>query len=565
MAGILDSPNKRYLEIETINSKIIDKEIELFKLNTYFRFQNGKDRPGKRLRIMAYQNINYFCTFSGLLVNVIYNFVYYDKLRVSKPGPVLPGEILHIPTIIQLGATVPRFVGKAILISGTAFEAALEAYDKNGERKRGFDIKTVDAKVLQIKKDIDTLMAKRNIILSQAYDLSNKQKEIANLDTKLMSESQDLACIEYVRLHSRSVYRSMYNRSENTLTLIKKSDGDFGSDLVRIIAAFTHNDILNPVSSTSTTISGSMSALNPFVELAFAGLNKHFSQINIAKKLDQTQMNLIDKFKTNQTNYDTVVSKISEDKEPYLYKYANVRNELYRQVANVYSDMSYIDGIENKSQKHHQIHSVVMHQIYGWSKASRGMWLIYVGWHYINQPRENALLTGQAGIINLSGAAIRLADTFRTDFLEYKDRTKNAAKKSVVGTILNARLNNLEGMETTNNNQNSSSQSTSSTTQTQPSQATSSAPVPDSGRISPNSIINQSTTTTSDDSALTPKLKALPIPELYDYAVKRNVCLMTNMQLLEIFRNLTLSQGNIDTIKKNILETSGWLQGFDNN
>ncbi len=101
LVSYLSSPKISYLEIENINHKVLAKEIELFKLNTYFRVENGKDRPGKRLRIMFYQNANYFLTFTGLLINVIYNFVYWKKLRENKYGPVLPGEVRHIPTLVQ--------------------------------------------------------------------------------------------------------------------------------------------------------------------------------------------------------------------------------------------------------------------------------------------------------------------------------------------------------------------------------------------------------------------------------------------------------------------------------
>ncbi len=447
MANYLTSRQVSYLEIETINRQILAKEIELFKLNTFFRVENGRDRPGKKLRIMFYQNANYFLTFSGLLVNVIYNFVYWKKLRENKYGPLLPGEIRHIYTLIQLAATLPRFVGKGILISGTAFEATLEAMDKNSEKKRGFNIHTVDGKVVHLKDEIDTLLAKRQRLLAGGFDLSDKEKEIANLDSNLMKEGEDLALTEYVNLHARSVYRTLYNRSENSLTLAKKLDGEFGSDLIRIVSACIHDDYLNPISSTSTTISGSMSALNPLAELAIAHWGKNKAKKSIAEKLNQKQIDLTSRFDQDTAKFNTLLAQTNENDEPYLVPLAKVRSELYKQEAGVYNDMQFIDSNEAKAQRRHQIHSIIMHQIYGWSKASRGMFLIYVGYHFIQSPRFSTLLTGEAGIINLAGASIRLADTFHTDAIEFLKRKEIAAKKTVTGTILQGRLSTLDSME----------------------------------------------------------------------------------------------------------------------
>ena len=51
--------------------------------------------------------------------------------------------------------------------------------------------------------------------------------------------------------------------------------------------------------------------------------------------------------------------------------------------------------------------------------------------------------------------------------------------------------------------------------------------------------------------------------ELTDYAVKRNVCLLTTIQLLAMYKDVALGAGESDTIKNTLLDTSGWLPGFE--
>jgi hypothetical protein len=78
-ASVSVGPSESFKRIEDLNRKIIEEEVQLFRINTAFRLKNGKDRPGKRMRALIYQNINYACTFAGLLVNVAYNFYWYKK------------------------------------------------------------------------------------------------------------------------------------------------------------------------------------------------------------------------------------------------------------------------------------------------------------------------------------------------------------------------------------------------------------------------------------------------------------------------------------------------------
>ncbi|MBZ0185770.1 MAG: hypothetical protein K8F91_05905, partial [Candidatus Obscuribacterales bacterium] len=50
--------------------------------------------------------------------------------------------------------------------------------------------------------------------------------------------------------------------------------------------------------------------------------------------------------------------------------------------------------------------------------------------------------------------------------------------------------------------------------------------------------------------------------ELTDYAGKKNVCLMSTLQLLAIYRDLALSDGNSNALRKSIHDCKGWLDGY---
>jgi pSer/pThr/pTyr-binding forkhead associated (FHA) protein len=51
--------------------------------------------------------------------------------------------------------------------------------------------------------------------------------------------------------------------------------------------------------------------------------------------------------------------------------------------------------------------------------------------------------------------------------------------------------------------------------------------------------------------------------ELADYASKKNVCLMTTLQLLAIFKDIALHDGSMETARATIMASNGWLAGFN--
>lgn len=51
--------------------------------------------------------------------------------------------------------------------------------------------------------------------------------------------------------------------------------------------------------------------------------------------------------------------------------------------------------------------------------------------------------------------------------------------------------------------------------------------------------------------------------ELSDYAGKRGICLMTTGQLLSLFGEIILKDGNSDALKSEIISTNGWLTGHN--
>ena len=78
--------------------------------------------------------------------------------------------------------------------------------------------------------------------------------------------------------------------------------------------------------------------------------------------------------------------------------------------------------------------------------------------------------------------------------------------------------------------------------------------------IEPKGILIVSRSGESGPHALTPSDMN---SELADYASKKNVCLMTTLQLLAIFKDIALHDGSMETARATIMASNGWLPGFN--
>lgn len=67
----------------------------------------------------------------------------------------------------------------------------------------------------------------------------------------------------------------------------------------------------------------------------------------------------------------------------------------------------------------------------------------------------------------------------------------------------------------------------------------------------------------SGDSAPAPLGSSDFNSELAEYASKKNVCLMTTLQLLAVYKEIALHDGSAETVRATILASSGWLPGFN--
>ncbi len=428
-----------YVEIEKITDEILALEAELYRINTFFRLENGIQPAGRRWRMMFYQTTNYACTFAGLLANVIYNFYYYPRGG-------------HATVIAQLGATTPRFVGKAVYVTGLLVETPLQVIEHYKEKKAGFDAHTTYKRVAEINKHLLELLTKREqaVLATKEANISQEEYKALQEDGKLLQDTKDLAVQEFAMLYARSVSLSIRNRFFNSLTLIKKTDADFGADLVRIIGGVNQNGFLSAPASMSTANSGYMSAFDPSIEMSSEQITYKSRYKNVVSSMSASNTLSVANLERDLSTFEKTTANIDLEKQPILYALMEQHDQFYKNAEGVVDSFQYLRHKELGQERQHDTHSLVYHAIYGGSKSSRGTWLIYVGFRYLHgfgHSKHSALLNGFAGIDNFSGATYRMADFSIVDYREIKNRKKDRVNNRANVAMVKSRFDALDAME----------------------------------------------------------------------------------------------------------------------
>jgi hypothetical protein len=254
-------------------------DAELLKTDCIFELEQVRRHPRLLVFNLIVSNLYYDGEFMGMLNNLIENFSYHFH---SKKQPIW----------LQEFATLPRLIGKGILITGTSLDLSIEKNENKEKRRQGVDIDSLDAKMMK---------------LAQAADVAR---------TELMGSGLSFSALNEAKLLDDIAIRKRSENVERGLTIFNKLEVSLGSDVVRVVAAPLRLGVLSGLASISTTFAGS--------ETAIQGL---IAQYMAHKKGKQTARKMASKFGELPT-YDDAWSQFETDIQAWSKLTAQARGAL---------------------------------------------------------------------------------------------------------------------------------------------------------------------------------------------------------------------------------------------
>ncbi|MFN8555059.1 MAG: hypothetical protein U0103_26625 [Candidatus Obscuribacterales bacterium] len=186
--GVSSDPVVAGKQVDDLTRQILIKLIELERFNLHYTLEVAKQGRWKGWRYAFFQEIN---TGTGLAGSII--------------STVERGSHLHSPgsvsRVVQQRANIVPMIGSIIGAGAAAMEFGINEYHDVVARSKGFAPKTARLHVAGIKADIDRLMAQREALL-KVEETSSALQARAHIDeaeTKVLNDLRDECVMEFER------------------------------------------------------------------------------------------------------------------------------------------------------------------------------------------------------------------------------------------------------------------------------------------------------------------------------------------------------------------------------
>ena len=280
------APNAQ--NIEVLSAQIGKKESELLRLNTHFRIECTRVSKWKRWRIFLYNLGASSCSEAGITSIAATRWHYWRNPKLMPRSTATAGPICLL-------------VGHCITLGGTLIEFGLDEINDHKVRAKGMDIKTTHKKALELKGELDSLLAQREAAVENAADLAPSERTTARAEGVVMRDVRDLELKEYGQFFVRA-NKFFAARDANTLAAITSaSTGGFQGSLLGILSAHLRRPRLTGAGGLGFLESGATIVATPWLGRFSGNIRGHFAQKRIASEFGDLSGSTVAKLEHDQS------------------------------------------------------------------------------------------------------------------------------------------------------------------------------------------------------------------------------------------------------------------------
>jgi hypothetical protein len=435
--GVAASPEEAVSRVDDLTRKILLKEIELERYNIHYKKETTKSGRWKGLRYAALQEVN----FSLNLANGI--------IATSERGQHFtnPAKLsaIRIAAANAIGAS-GSFVGAG----AAAFELVVLGYHDIEARAHGYSASQARAHVLDLRNQIDGLLAERDALIriEEAAPLLQGHAEVDVAEGKVLRDITTLSLYEYARFHAGAARYLAFQQAIYAFDVAKFTTSGIGS-IFAYLAVHKHDRRWNAKAGYLFLVSGALFIAAPFASrLAGEVASKiHEKKVSVVSRgIQNTEVATLEK---DQLALDTLckAGKASPDQVQAPF----ARAAVYTLANQGFQDQLHQNLTELRNGRLVATQNYASGIFVGGTKLVSGVLFTNVG-------RQDALKTNHANRVtnyNLFAAAVSatvgsgvaVIDTARIQVQAEINRRRLSKAGMLPEQLLNARLAQLDSME----------------------------------------------------------------------------------------------------------------------
>jgi hypothetical protein len=439
--------------IDALTKRILSKEIELERLNAYYRVKSTRQDRFRTWRTWAFAQQNAWLTGSGLYTGVIerlqniQNNPRYTSVKLTS-GPD-KGKRRVEKQYVKLGhvrvenSLTPQMIGQIINSADDGLELILNQWYDYQTHREGFGPKTARLLATKLEGEIDQMMDQREKLIGQA-NFSPKETEILTVEGKVLKDMRDLSVKEFSdfwvggkRLRTNQNVAFGMNFAKNTTGWLGVMLGE--------ISQYRSQPKITGGNGVLTMISGCLIPLVPisgkYVGDLHASLARRSVQhyVGVPQVTDPAVFDA-DRLKLEGLLSDTSVLGIAAAKN------AQNKQEVYRAEGRILFAQKALAASEKKAAKSAFVQSVAVAGIVGGTKISLGVANQVIAWGKIHNSRMLDQLSLAGQLSYGTGSYIGALDGIRVRAQGVMKAHDQRRAGTSAGQVINQRLADLDSM-----------------------------------------------------------------------------------------------------------------------
>jgi hypothetical protein len=431
--GTVD-PDTSVGRVDELTRQILIKEIELEKFNLHYKRETTKQGRWKGLRYAAFQEANFGLNLTNGIIST------------GERGQHLTNPA-HVSANRVGVANIIGMTGSWIGAGGAGLELAILGYHDLQARREGYSPAEARKHVLELRAQIDNLLAERDAMISieSSAPLLQGHAEIDAAEGKVLTDVRNLTLFEYARFHQGSARYLAFQQALYSFDFAKFTCSALGS-LFAYMALHKHDRLWNTRAGIMFEVSGALIVATPYasrgIGLLAAKIQKH-KVSPVSKGLENME---VSKLEADKLALDTLCQAHADQAKKSID-----RAYIYSVADKSFQDQLHQNLREQRAGRMVGTQNYLSGTFVGGTKIASGVLFNVVGRednkHTLHDDRVTNYNLFAAAILATTGSGVALLDTARIQIYSEINRHRMAKQGLLPGQIINARLAQLDDME----------------------------------------------------------------------------------------------------------------------
>lgn len=427
-------------QLESINKEVLEKELQLFKLNTTFRLETTERNRRKPWRVFAYNLMGSSVATAGITTIAAERWRTWRSPAKAKRGVLKAGPILLLTS-------------HSIMTGGILVEAFLDAVNDHKQKKKGFDPKTMQKRATELRDAIDQKLTERSQVVSSLGSIAAPELALVTSEGLVLQDLRNLAMAEYVQFHVRAKKRIVSRNVAYLNGFFSATTGGYLGSLMGLLAVTNRNPRYAGPAGLGFTLSGMSIVAGPVLGRLAGNAAGAFAKSQLKRQLGTVAP-------AHLAEHITTLKASSPSGEPRL----STRIAIYEETDSLLARQAKMNAAEKKKADKEYRERLIANAMIGGTKMAWGIQLMNAGFNFHQVPKPQARPSyihkaqtpaqvfshrvAQGSTSYIPGTSLWILDTLQARARGEMDVYTMGQQMALPHQKLRDRLEKLEAMET---------------------------------------------------------------------------------------------------------------------